>query len=247
MAGPSWIAATLAAVMILTALYCAGRLAAARLWHRATEVDADAVHIVMGTAMAGMLLPQLSPLPGGAWKAVFGAGAAWFAFQAIRGRGGRPAGRWRCSQPVPHLVESAAMIYMLVAVPGSPPAASGQPMPGMTGGYTGAGSSLRAVAVVLAFFMVGYVLWAADQLASLSRATTAVPAPAVVAEPARLPVTSGAPAAARTQDPVTAGAPGAGLAGRDHHAGTPALAPRLAACYKIVMGLTMGYMLIVML
>jgi hypothetical protein len=140
------------------------------------------------------------------------------------------------------------MIYMRAAVPGSPPAAPGQPMPmpGMTGGYTGAGSSLRAVAVVLAFFMVGYVLWAADQLASLSRATTAAPAPAAVAEPARLPVTSGAPAAAFTQDPVTAGAPGAVLAGRDH-AGPPALAPRLAACYKIVMGLTMGYMLIIML
>jgi hypothetical protein len=249
MAGPSWIAATLAAVMILTALYCAGRLAASRLWHRATEVDADAVHVVMGTAMAGMLLPQLSPVPGSAWEAVFGAGAAWFAFQAIRGRRSSPAGGWRCSQPVPHLVESAAMIYMLAAVPGSPPAAPGQPMPmpGMTGGYTGAGSSLRAVAVVLAFFMVGYVLWAADQLASLSRATTAAPAPAAVAEPARLPVTSGAPAGAYTQDPVTAGARGAVLAGRDHHAGTPALAPRLAACYKIVMGLTMGYMLIIML
>ena len=249
MAGPSWIAATLAAVMILTALYCAGRLAASRLWHRATEVDADVVHIVMGTAMAGMLLPQLSPLPGSAWEAVFGAGAAWFAFQAVRGRRGSPAGGWWCSQPVPHLVESAAMIYMLVAVPGSAPAASGQlmTMPGMTGGYTGAGSSLRAVAVVLAFFMVGYVLWAADQLASLSRATTAVPAPAAVEEPARLPVTSGAPAVACTQDPVTAGAPSAAPAGHDHHAGPPALAPRLAACYKIVMGLTMGYMLIIML
>jgi hypothetical protein len=62
-----------------------------------------------------------------------------------------------------------------------------------------------------------------------------------------LPATCGAPAAAPTQDPASAGAPGAALAGRDHHAGPPALAPRLAACYKIVMGLTMGYMLIIML
>jgi hypothetical protein len=32
-----------------------------------------------------------------------------------------------------------------------------------------------------------------------------------------------------------------------HQPGGAALAPRLAACYKIAMGLTMGYMLILML
>lgn len=245
MAGPSWIVATLAAVMIVTAVYCAGRLAASRLWHRATEVDADAAHVVMGAAMAGMLLPQLGPLPSGVWEGVFGAGATWFAVQAIRSRRGSSAGRWRCSQPVPHLVESAAMIYMLVAVPGPPAAGPGQrtPMPAMGGAYTGAGGSFRAVAVVLAFFMVGYVLWTADQLAVLARATTAAPARTAVSEPASLPAASGAGAAAGTPGP---GTPGAAVAGHGRLAGTPALAPRLAACYKIAMGLTMGYMLIMM-
>src|SRR5690242_21355882 len=103
MAGPSWLAAALAAVMIATAMYCAGRLATARLWRRSTEVEADSVHVVMGVAMAGMLLPRLSPVPATAWEAVFGAAAAWFAYRAIQSRLRQraAASRWRCSHPVP--------------------------------------------------------------------------------------------------------------------------------------------------
>jgi len=43
------------------------------------------------------------------------------------------------------------------------------------------------------------------------------------------------------------GAAGAVLPRLIHRPGGPALAPRLAACYKIAMGLTMGYMLVLML
>ena len=86
MAGPSWLAGVLAAVMIAIAVYCASRLAISRLWRRETEFDADAVHVVMGVAMAGMLVPRLSPLPDSTWEAVFGTAAAWFAWQAIRTR-----------------------------------------------------------------------------------------------------------------------------------------------------------------
>jgi hypothetical protein len=206
-AGPSWLAAGFAAVMIVTALYCAGRLAASRLWRRETEVDADAVHVLMGVAMAGMFLPRLSPLPGGAWEAVFGVAAAWFAVRAIRGLRGTATCRWRCSHPVPHLVESAAMIYMLAA-PGG-----GMPMPGMAAVAPGAGGSLQALAVILALFMAGHVLWTADQLTSLARATAG----------------PGAPDRA------------------SRSAGGPALAPALAACSKLAMGVTMGYMLLVTL
>jgi Domain of unknown function (DUF5134) len=217
MAGPSWLAAAFAAVMLVTALYCAGRLAASRLWRRETEVDADATHMVMGVAMAGMLLPRLSPLPDGAWEAVFGAGAAWFAWRAIRRLSApREAGAspWRCAHPVPHLVECAAMIYMFAVAPGSW-LDGAVPMPGM--GRQGADGSVLALAVVLALFMVGYVLWTADQLTSLARA--AVPAARGPATPDRA-----------AQFP-----------------GSPALAPALAACSKIAMGITMGYMLLVML
>jgi Domain of unknown function (DUF5134) len=242
MGGPSWAAAVLAAVMISTAIYCAGRLAAARLWQRSTEVDADAVHIIMGVAMAGMLLPRLSPLPGTMWEAVFGAAAAWFAYRAVRSvRQGHAASRWRCSHPVPHLVESAAMVFMLAALPGSWPGWPGQAMPmaGMAGGRPGADGSLWALAVILALFMIGYVLWTADQLTALVRASAAD-----VSGPVRDRADADGPAgAAGTKDAP----PAAMLQGLSRQPRTLALAPRLAACYKIAMGVAMSYMLMLML
>ena len=246
MGGPSWLAAALAAVMIATAIYCAGRLAAARLWQRPTEVDADVVHVAMGVAMAGMLLPGLSPLPGTVWEAVFGAAAAWFAYQAARDRrrDGADSG-WRCSHPVPHLVESVAMVFMLAALPGSWPGWPGQAMAmaGMGDGRTAAGGSLWALAVILALFMIGYVLWTADQLTALVRAPAAV-TPGPVRDQAGTRAGAGGPAStAGTKDAAAA----AVLQRLSHQPGTLALAPRLAACYKIAMGIAMGYMLILML
>jgi uncharacterized protein DUF5134 len=246
MGGPSWAAAALAAVMIATAIYCAGRLAAARLWRRSTEVDADAVHVVMGVAMAGMLLPGLSPLPGTVWEAAFAAAAAWFACRAIQSlRQGGTASRWRCSHPVPHLVESAAMVFMLAALPGSWPGWPGQamPMPGMGGGRPAADGSLWALAVILALFMIGYVLWTADQLTALVRAPAAD-----VSGPARDQAGTRADAGAPAGAEGTKDAPSAAMLQRlSRQPGTLALAPRLAACYKIAMGMAMGYMLILML
>jgi uncharacterized protein DUF5134 len=243
MAGPSWIAAVLAVVMIATAIYCAGRLAAARLWRRFTEVDTDSVHVVMGVAMAGMLLPGLSPLPGTVWEAVFGAAAAWFAYRAVRSRlrQDAAASRWRCSHPVPHLVESAAMVYMPGVLPDSWPGWPGRAMTmaGVGGGRPAAGGSLLALAVILALFMIGYVLWTADQLTAPRRAT-AVAASGAARGQCRIPVTASAEG---TRDAAADAAP----PGRGHRAGGPVLAPRLAACYKIAMGISMGYMLILML
>jgi hypothetical protein len=247
MGGPVWAAAALAAVMIATALYCAGRLATARLWRRSTEVDADAVHVAMGVAMAGMLLPRLSPLPSTAWEAVFGAAAAWFAYRAVRSlRQGGAASRWRCSHPVPHLVESAAMVFMLAALPGSWPGLPGQAMamPAMGGGGPAADGSLWALAIILALFMIGYVLWTTDQLTALVRAQAAVTSGPVRDRASTAADTDGPVAAASTQDATAAvGVLHALLRQR----GTLALAPRLAACYKIAMGIAMGYMLILML
>jgi hypothetical protein len=200
--------------MIVTACYCAARLAVVRSRRRATEVDADMLHTVMGVAMAGMLVPRLSPLPDGVWEALFGLAAAWFAWQAIR-RGA--AGGWRSAHPLPHLVESAAMIYMFAAVP--------SPERGAMAGMGRPAGSVLALAVVLALFMVGYVLWTADQLTAH---LTAVRSPAVGG-------VAGSELALRGV-PDQAGQ----LAG-------PALAPGLAACATIAMGVTMGYMLLVML
>jgi hypothetical protein len=222
--GPAWLAACLAGLMLLVAASCAGRLAIWQLRGRGTEPQVDSLHVLMGVAMAGMLAPQLSQFPDTAWRVVFAVSAAWFGWQAIRARGGRLSGRPACTHPVPHAVECAAMLYMLLpARPAVRWPAMG--MPGMSG-LAAAGNP--ALALVLALFMVGYILWTTDQLASLSRARAA--------EPGREP-TSGA---LRAPDPAASTAH-AGLASRSP------LAPRFAACYKIAMSVAMGYMLVAMI
>jgi hypothetical protein len=129
MSGPSWLAWSFAAVMILTAAYSASRLAFSRLRGRASEFDADALHVVMGAAMAGMLVPRLNVLPDGAWVAVFGIGAAWFGWHGVRAWGASSSGRSPGRFPVPHLIECVAMLYMLLPVHDSPPAHGGAGMP----------------------------------------------------------------------------------------------------------------------
>ena len=188
--------------MLLIVVYCAARLAAAA-WRRETELDTDAVHLLMGVAMAGTLAPALSFAPSAAWVTVFAVTAAWFAWQAVRVRRGLGAGRWRCPYPVPHLIESLAMVYMLAAVRGTGSRGTGMFMSGMVGA---AGMArVPELAVVFALFMVGYVTWLGDRLTLAGS--------------------------------VTSSATGC----------WPIQAPRAAACYKIAMGITMGYMLIIML
>jgi hypothetical protein len=236
MSGPAWLASGLAVLVIVIAVYCAGRLAVSRLRGRDTEVAADGLHVMMGVAMAGMFEPRLAPIPGTAWRAVFAVAAAWFAWQAIRA-GRRPSAR--CAHPAAHAVECAAMVYMVLPV-GSWPSGRGpgMTMPGMSQGTTAGNPALT---LLLALFMLGYVLWAIDRLAVLSRATAAaMPRPAAVRSP-RAAVT--VPAAAGILGPP---APGTTADSR-RPPGRTALAPRLAACYKIAMAITMGYMLIVML
>ena len=139
MAGPSWLAGVFAAAMILTAGYAASRLATSRLLRVATEADTDGLHALMGTAMAGMFLPQLRLLPSSAWAVLFGTGAVWFATSALSAR--RTAGRrWQCRFPVPHLVECTAMVYMLLALP-TAQRGPGMAMPGM-GSSPGAAGGL---------------------------------------------------------------------------------------------------------
>jgi hypothetical protein len=227
--------------MILTSCHSASRLVAARRRRVATEADADGLHALMGAAMAGMLVPQLAPLPGRAWMVVFGTGTAWFGACALRSRHqGRSS--WQCRYPIPHLVECIAMLYMLLAVRGAP-RATGMAMPGM-GTSPGAPTVLPALAVVLALFMLGYVMWTTDQLASLARASARAPALARPPQPRTL---AAVPAGGRT-DGTAAGRGTAGSLDQDPPPVRQVLlAPRLAACGKIAMGIAMGYMLILML
>ncbi len=234
MTGPAWLAAPVAALMLLIAASCAVRLGISWARGRATETDADGLHVLMGVAMAGMLEPRLSLLPGFAWQAMFAAAAAWFGWRAIRaGSRSGPSG-WRCAHPAPHAVECAAMVYMLLpARPAGQPSAMA--MPGMSG--PAAAGSNPAIALVLALFMLGYILWTTDRIATLSRAR-----PAAAGEVGGVPL----PISAAGERDSGTPAPGAAPA-RPASAVGVVLAPRFAACYKIAMSVAMGYMLIMML
>jgi hypothetical protein len=227
MAAPVWLTAIFAAVMITVAVYCSGRLIVARRWRRPTELDTDGTHIVMGVAMAGMLVARLRIVPSGAWEAVFAVGAVWFGWRLLQARRGEPSSRW-CRHPMPHLVECAAMLYMFLVLPAAATSVPGG-MASMSASSTQ--SRFSFVALALALFMFGYVVRVGDQLGARAPAL-AFPVPR-----------RRAPAAGSATGPAAAGAsePDAPRPGR------PFLAPRCAALCQIAMGMTMGYMLIMLL
>ena len=77
----------------------------------------------MAIAMAGMLTARLQTLPNGAWSVVFGVLTAWFGYRVTRDAqvsGVRALAGGHCA---PHLVHAGAMLYMFVAL--TAPAAHG--------------------------------------------------------------------------------------------------------------------------
>jgi hypothetical protein len=105
----AWLAAGLAAVMLVVSVYCVARLGLSWQRHRPTDRPVDATHALMGVAMAGMLLPSLRVLGSGGWEIVFAATAALFGWRAITRR---------ASHDLQHVLTCGAMLYMLaVALP----------------------------------------------------------------------------------------------------------------------------------
>jgi hypothetical protein len=224
MTGPGWLTAAVAGLMLLISVCGTARLMLWRTGGRATDPQADVLHALMGVAMAGMLEPRIILVPQPVWRVAFAAGTVWFGWRAVRlsirqsppepGRAERGTGlAARHSHPVPHVVECAAMLYMLMP---SRSAGSGAGMAEMPGMSAAGATSNPAVAFLLALFMIGYVLWTADQLATEHRARAAAAAPGGASEHS-----------------VAAPGPLAAI-----------LAPRYAACAKIAMSIAMGYMLI---
>jgi hypothetical protein len=214
MGGPARLTDIFAAASLAVAVYCAGRLLAARRWRRPTELDTDGAHVVMGVAMAGMLVSGLRTLPSAIWEVVFAAGAAWFGYRMLQARRGARPSLWRSSHPLPHLVECAAMVFMFLILPAA--AAVG----GKTMAMTATETRFSFLTLPLALFLFGYVVWLGD------RVTVQTPALAI----ATVPAGHGSGGSSRLPDPSR-----------------PYLAPRCAVICKITMGITMGYMLILML
>jgi hypothetical protein len=222
MGGPAWLTAIFAAASLAVAVYCAGRLVVARRGHRPTELDTDGAHVIMGVAMAGMLVSGLRTLPSAIWEVVFAAAAVWFGYRMLQARRGAQSSPWRSSHPLPHLVECAAMVFMFLILPAAAGAATGSVSMTMTATE----SRFSFLTLPLAVYLFGYVVWLGDR------------------------VTLHAPALALATAPASAGPRpgyGSGSGSPSPEPAHPYLAPRCAAICKITMGITMGYMLILML
>jgi len=250
MTGQPWLAATFAVIMIGTAAYCLTRLAVSWRRLRPTDRHVDGMHVLMGVAMASMLVPRLRLMWTGGWEIIFAASAALFAWRVIRaarargvcgrgvaGRGvadhGVPASgmRARCqSHDAQHLLGCGAMLYMLVSLaPHAVPIASPRSAaPGMLG----PAPLESAVPLVLAVALLGCVVRTADRMSSLAP---------VIELAARQSGGAAGPGAAVGSAVAAAAAGGAGAVG------PVPLSPRLSACCEIATGVTMGYMLITML
>jgi hypothetical protein len=230
MGGPAWLTAIFAAASLAVAVYCAGRLVVARRGHRPTELDTDGAHVIMGVAMAGMLVSGLRTLPSAIWEVVFAAAAVWFGYRMLQARRGAQSSPWRSSHPLPHLVECAAMVFMFLILPAAAGAATSGTSMRMT--MTATESRFSFLTLPLAVYLFGYVVWLGD------RVTLHAPALALATPPA----TARASASAGS-----ASGPGYGSGSPSPEPARPYLAPRCAAICKITMGITMGYMLILML
>lgn len=167
MAGQTWLADTLAGVMLATVAYCLSRLVISWRQRRRTERQVDAVRVLMGVAMAGMLVPALRVFWAGGWAAIFTATAGWFSWQAVREHRNRAAlGRAR-PHHAQHVLACAAMVYMLAA--GGPAGRVAAGAGAGAGGMGGGGARFSTLALVFAVILLGYVVVTADRLPALAR------------------------------------------------------------------------------
>jgi opacity protein-like surface antigen len=263
---PSWILDILAGVMLLVAATSAGRLVVARSWAgSAREADIDVAHLLMGIAMAGMLVAGLTTLPNGVWDGVFAVLTAWFGWRVYRESRGEGVRVLADGHRMPHLVHSAAMLYMFAALNAPAATGGGGGMSGM--GASGASMptlSVPVVAFIFALWLSVYVVLDLDRLSGPGHAHGSYFAvPALVGAAAgtgsvNLAAASAAPVLMdASQAPVpghtTGGSHPAG-GGGSLAAGSPSgsaravlLSPQLAAGCRIAMGVTMAFMLIIMI
>lgn len=267
MMAPNWIMNIFAAIMLAVAATSAVRLATARPWRKAPDADIDAAHLLMGISMAGMLAVGLQTLPNSAWEVVFGILTAWFAWRVMREARTQRARVLTDGHHVPHLVHSAAMLYMFAGIAAPMTGAGGSGMGGMhMGGASGpAMQTLRlpGLALLFALWLSAYVVLDLDRLSGPGHAhgsyfAKIAPAPAgaglaapsaadgslaVGAAFASSMTAPGDSVTTRSAEPVV----------RDQAATATSasrallLSPQVAAGCRIAMGVTMAFMLVIMI
>ena len=237
MTNPGWLNDIFATVMVVVATFSACRLVAARRWSRPTHQDVDVAHILMGTAMAGMLVSDLNFLPNGIWEVVFSVLAFWFVwrcYEFVRDPAtglGHDRHVHRLSRRLIHLVMSLSMLYMYLA---AVPTAVGSGGSMAMGAATGATTNFVLLPLVFIAALCASAMWELDRIGHLSSSRASEHKTSSVSAS----LGSGFPTA-----PVNSDAGDAD--GDDTNASW--LAPRLEGAAHIAMCVTMGYMLILML
>ena len=84
MNAPAWLTALVSALMIFVAAYSAWRLAISRVWDRATDHEADILHLAIGIAAAGLVADWAHTLPRSVWTTLFALGGIYFAIRTFR-------------------------------------------------------------------------------------------------------------------------------------------------------------------
>jgi hypothetical protein len=242
---PGWLNDLFAGLMLMVASYSLSRLMVARAWSRAIHRDVDVAHVLMGTAMAGMLVLDLNPFPSGVWELVFSGLAAWFVWRCYRFVVSPGTEDYyhehvhRLSRRLIHLVMSLAMLYMYLAAAPPRPLSGGSMAMGVATGTT---ADFVLLPAGFALALLVSAVWQVDAIGRF------VPSPKwPTGELALETVGRSTPSLAPEGVAISSGsvrrAEGAGVGVEVRR---PWLAPRLEATSHIVMCLTMGYMLVLM-
>jgi len=236
MSTPAGIPEIFAAIMILVAEVSAGQLVIARAWTRrgGTNADIAVSHLLMGIAMAGILVSGLSTLPNAVWEVVFAVMTAWFARCLWRESRGRGAASVAHGHYVPHLVHSAAMLYVFAALPGPSVEGSGVSisgtggMSGMGGGSSGGMPTLHAstLALIFALLLIAFTVHDLDRPAGVDGYFRVV---------GRRSVPAGSALAAAAAGPAA------------YTAQRLLLSPAVAKGCQVAIGVTMAFILIVII
>ena len=253
---PAWILGIFATVMLLVAEASAGQLVAARAWTRRGGAGADIAvsSLLTGIAVAGILVPRLGTLPNAGWEVVFAVMTAWFTWCLWRESRGHGAAAVADGHYAPYLVHSAAMLYVFAALAGPSGVGSGMSMSGtggmsaIAGGPSGGGPTLQAptLALIFALLLVAFTVHDLDRPAGVDSYVHGAARPFVPAGSALAAAAAGSVARRR---PNTADA--AESAQRDdsaaHIAERLLLSPGAAKAGRVMTGVTMAFMLIIMI
>jgi hypothetical protein len=254
MSTPAGILEIFAAIMILVAEVSAGQLVIARAWTRRGGTDADIAvsHLLMGIAMAGILVSGLSTLPNAVWEVVFAVMTAWFAWCLWRENRGRGAAAVAHGHYVPHLLHSAAMLYVFAALAGPSVEGSGTSgtggMSGMAGGSSGSMPTLHAstLALIFALLLIAFTVHDLDRPAGMGGyfhvvGRRSVPAGSALAAAAAGPVALRQPTQADAAETGPRADPAAYTAER------VLLSPAVVKGCQVAIGVTMAFILIVII